>query len=256
MSKRWLGCLVVCVVLLMAATAMAVPPNPYHVLHKEGAVYDPNSGWNMSTPPWYPGNDWAVDFLYRPGGPFAILHKDGAIYDSEYGWNLTSSYYPGTNYARAFEHVTELSGCWCSSDAAWNLTKTAAPQHHAEGYPNAYISITQDNRMITVHHCSWNGAAYECGDDSGNVFGNQIVLTAGSLGGPNSCSWTENLAGQYYWDYAADCYGIVLSRVRSDYYCAGTSLGQEEGEYGVVSMKQKYYTGSAWVPCQCPPPRD
>jgi hypothetical protein len=231
---------------------MAVPPSPYHVLHRDGAINDVNSGWITSAPPYYPGTDYAVDFLFRAGGPYAILHRDGAIYDSEYGWDLRF-YYPGLNYARALEYLAELSGCWCASDAGWNLTKTVSPQHHAEGYPNAYVTITQDNRLLTVHHCSWNGAAFECGDVAGTEFGNQIVLTAGDPGGANSCSWTENLAGQSYWDYTADCYGMLLSRVRSDYYCAGSSANQEEGEFGVISLKQKYYNGSAWVPCVCPP---
>jgi hypothetical protein len=252
--KRWFAGLVVFLVILLAnaVIALAAPPNPYHVLHRDGAIYDPYSGWVMGAPPYYPGTDYAVDFLYRAGGAFAILHRDGGIYDSEYGWNLTS-YYPGTNYARALEYLVELSGCWCASDAGWNLKKTESPQHHAEGYPNAYVTITQANRMITLHHCWWTGAAFECGDVAGNVFGNQIILSAGDPGDANSCSWTLDLAGQYYWDATADCYGIQLSQIQSDYLCQGTSAGQEEGLFGVINLKQKYYSGSAWVPCVCPP---
>jgi len=252
--KRWFAGLIVFLVLLPAGAviALAVPPSPYHILHRDGAIYDPHTGWVTSAPPYYPGTDYAVDFLYRAAGPFVILHRDGAIYDSEYGWDSTH-YYPGTNYARALEYIVDLSGCWCASTGDWTVTPGNAA-HHVAGYPGAYVTITQTDRTMTVQYCEWTGVVWECEDVGGTQFGNHIVLSAGDPGGANSCSWTDNLAGQYYWDYTADCYGIVLSRVKSDFVCQGSSLGQEQGEFGVVSMKQKYYSGGAWVPCVCPPP--
>jgi hypothetical protein len=258
--KRWFAGLLVFLLILLAgaAIALAAPPSPYHVLHKEGAVYDPHDGWNMNTPPWYPGNDWAVDFLYRPGGPFAILHRDGAIYDSEYGWNVsTPPYYPGTSYAKALEYVVELSGCWCAATGGWHFSMSNVGLlqggHSVTGYPNEYVTITQNNRNITVQNCVWTGAAYECEEAGGTVFGNHIILSAGSPGGANSCSWSHDLVGQYWWDYTADCFGIELARIQSDYVCQGTSAGLEEGQFGVVSLKQKYLSGETWVPCVCPP---
>jgi hypothetical protein len=64
-------------------------------------VKDGANGWNVNTPPYYPGTDYAVDLELKPDGVHcAILHKEGSIYDSESGWNLnTPPYYPGNAWA-------------------------------------------------------------------------------------------------------------------------------------------------------------
>lgn len=31
------------------------------ILHKDGAIYDSMDGWNVNTPPYYPGSNYAVD---------------------------------------------------------------------------------------------------------------------------------------------------------------------------------------------------
>jgi hypothetical protein len=103
----------ICIRVLLALLVVvflvgAVEAASYKILHKEGAVYDSVDGWVLSTPPYYAGNDWAVDFAYTPDG-LVMLHKDGSIWNQTDGWILTTPpYYPGSAYARAIE-VGELT---------------------------------------------------------------------------------------------------------------------------------------------------
>ena len=91
----------VCVVAVAAAgTSWA---EPYRILHKQGAVYTLDSGWTMTTPPYYPGVEWAVDLVADSEG-VTILHKDGAMWSEAGGWDMnTPPYYPGSNYAQALD---------------------------------------------------------------------------------------------------------------------------------------------------------
>jgi len=92
-----IGCLAI-----MGAAAMAWA-EPYRILHKQGAIYTLDSGWTLTTPPYYAGVDWAVDMVSDAQG-VTILHKDGALWNDTGGWDLTTPpYYPGTNYARALD---------------------------------------------------------------------------------------------------------------------------------------------------------
>ena len=49
------------------------------ILHKDGAIWSSDAGWNLDTPPNYPGTAYAVDIEYRADGSYMILHKDGAV---------------------------------------------------------------------------------------------------------------------------------------------------------------------------------
>jgi len=71
------------------------------VLHKDGAIYRTATGWQTTTPPYYPGTAYAVDMEKRADGSSTVLHTDGAIWNSSTGWNTaTPPYYPGTAYAK------------------------------------------------------------------------------------------------------------------------------------------------------------
>jgi len=102
--KRYIVLVICLVVVIVAARGWAAP---YHILHKDGAIYDSETGWIVSTPPYYPGIDWAVDFLYDPDDGNKILHRDGAVWSEGSGWIITAPpYYPGTGYARALDSTT------------------------------------------------------------------------------------------------------------------------------------------------------
>lgn len=60
------------------------------ILHKDGALWNSTTGWTLTTPPYYPGNDYARDLEYRANGSYLILHKYGAVYDSAAGWIMTT----------------------------------------------------------------------------------------------------------------------------------------------------------------------
>jgi hypothetical protein len=75
----------------------------YVILHRDGALWSSDTGWTTTTPPYYPGTDYARG-LEQVGSKYIILHKDGAIYDSMDGWYTASPpYYPGTGYAVGLE---------------------------------------------------------------------------------------------------------------------------------------------------------
>jgi hypothetical protein len=101
-SMNRYGFVVICllVVVVVAGTGWA---GPYRILHRQGAIYTLGTGWNVNTPPYYPGVDWAADMVSNSQG-VTILHKDGALWSETGGWNVnTPPYYPGTNYAQALD---------------------------------------------------------------------------------------------------------------------------------------------------------
>ena len=265
MKKRWLAGLVVLVVVLLAGAATAQTILPFHILHKEGAIYHYDTGWDLSTPPYYSGSDWAVDFMYGPGG-LAILHRDGAIWESASGWNLSSPpYYPGSDYARALNALKDLSGCWCAYSGSWEVWKGTEitpdeeyvihGEHHFIGYPGSYAVVTQNSSNLTVEYCEWDDDImdYECNVVSGSVIGNQIVIPMGGPPAMDDCSWGQELVGSFFWNPDRGEFGIQLAAIRSDYFCQGVEVGGEEGEFGLVTLWQNYFDGETWVPCVCPP---
>ena len=99
------------------------------VLHKDGAIYDAADGWNLATPPNYPGSAYAVDKETRGDGSYTVLHRDGALWDSDAGWTMTTPpYYPGTAYARDLElfdssyAILHKDGAIYRSDTGWIMT--------------------------------------------------------------------------------------------------------------------------------------
>jgi hypothetical protein len=120
--KKWIGCLVAFVALLVAGAAVAqMDSGPYHILHKDGAIYNSDTGWIVTTPPYYPGTDWAADFLYSPEG-VSILHRDGALWNESSGWIVTAPpYYPGTGYARALNYTTSYGYSSATSGSTYGV---------------------------------------------------------------------------------------------------------------------------------------
>jgi len=37
----------------------------YVILHKDGSLYNSATGWLLTTPPYYPGSNYAVDLVVR-----------------------------------------------------------------------------------------------------------------------------------------------------------------------------------------------
>ncbi len=69
------------------------------ILHRDGAIWYSDTGWELGTPPYYVDTDYARALELVEGG-YLILHKEGAIYDSVDGWNMsTPPYYPGSEWA-------------------------------------------------------------------------------------------------------------------------------------------------------------
>lgn len=98
--QKLIAVLVFLMVIVAAGMGWA---EPYRILHKDGAIYNTDTGWNLNTPPYYPGNDWAVDLVADSEG-VTILHKDGAMWNDTGGWDMsTPPYYPGSNYAQALD---------------------------------------------------------------------------------------------------------------------------------------------------------
>jgi len=98
---RQYGFFVIC--LLVVAIAGTGWAGPYRILHKQGAIYNTDTGWTMTTPPYYPGSNWTVDMVSDSQG-VTILHKDGALWQEVGGWDMsTPPYYPGSAYAQALD---------------------------------------------------------------------------------------------------------------------------------------------------------
>jgi len=268
MKKICFACMVVMVVVLLAGAAVAQTALGFQILHKAGGIYHYDTGWELSTPPYYPGTDWAVDFMYGPMGA-VILHRDGAIWESGTGWNMnTPPYYPGSDYARALTALKDLSGCWCAYSGGWRIWEGVEltpdeeyvihGDHHFIAYPGAYAVVTQTGSTLTVNYCEWDDDImdYECKVLSGSLIGNQIVIPQGDSPAPNACSWGHELVGSFFWHPGRSEFGIQLASVQSDYFCQGAAVGGEKGEFGVITLWQRYFDGETWVPCVCPPDLD
>jgi len=97
----------------------------YAILHRDGAIYNSDTNWNLS--PYYPGTAWVADMEFNDSGGYVLLHKDGALWRSSGGWLLTTPpYYPGTDYARALELVANNGYVILHKDGAIYRATTAA----------------------------------------------------------------------------------------------------------------------------------
>jgi len=133
------------------------------ILHKDGALWNSAAGWNLATPPYYPGSDYARDLEFRSNGSYLILHKYGAVYESGTGWIMTTPpYYPGNDYARALQLkagetnyvILHKDGALWSTDAGWVLT---TPPYYA-GSDYARGLELMGSRYIIQHK---DGAIYD-----------------------------------------------------------------------------------------------
>jgi hypothetical protein len=136
------------------------------ILHKDGALWNSAAGWTMTTPPYYPGTDYARDLEYRSNGSYVILHKDGAVYDSATTWRTTAPpYYPGTDYARALQFkpdgtnyvILHKDGALWSTDTAWVVT--SPPYYPGTGYAVGLEQV--GSKYIILHK---DGAIYDSMD--------------------------------------------------------------------------------------------
>jgi hypothetical protein len=268
-KKGWITGVVVLVVVLLAGVAVAQPPPPFRILHRAGAIYEAGTGWNYQ--PFNPGilsGDWAVDFLYGPTGP-SILHKYGAIWTTD-GWDYRG-FLAGNDYARALRFLPDLGGeeCWCAYMGSWRIWEgdkvVEDPEeyrihgrHSLSAYPFLYVQITQTGASLVVSHCSWDddGGVYVCDDVYCMLNGTHIVCQMGEPAAPNDCSWGQELVGQYFWDPVhggSGEFGIQLALVNSDYFCQGSEVGEERGEFGVITLWRSWYDGETWQDCVCAP---
>jgi len=134
----------------------------WHILHRDGAIWSSDTGWNVSTPPYYPGSDYARALEVRTDR-YIILHKDGAIYDSVGNWNVsTPPYYLGTNYAvdlkvigSGEEIILHRDGAFWSSDNGWEL----GTPHYYPGSDYARALEVRDDASYTILHK--DGAVYD-----------------------------------------------------------------------------------------------
>ena len=95
-------CVIMACVLIGGGLLSAQRCEGVTILHRDGAIWSSDSGWVLTTPPYYPGTSYAMDIAYRADGTYGILHTDGAIWDSSRGWLMDAPpYYPGTAYAQA-----------------------------------------------------------------------------------------------------------------------------------------------------------
>jgi len=110
--------MVVLVCVVVVAVAGTVQAETYRILHKQGAIYNTDTGkWTMTTPPYYPGTEWTVDMVLDSQG-VTILHKDGALWSTTGGWDMsTPPYYPGSAYAQAL-NVTTVHGYYTKKNVA------------------------------------------------------------------------------------------------------------------------------------------
>lgn len=254
-GKRWFAGMVVCLAVLLASAAVAqMDPGPFHILHKQGAIYNSNTGWNLSTPPYYPGSDWAVDFVYNSQG-VSILHRDGAVWNSDTGWNLnTPPYFAGTAYARALEYLRDVTGCW-----GMQMTQF---ETHLDGTVGAYVL---DRDLIEYPYVyfevEWQtGTRFggtmvyydgeECDDEilfEGTIIGDHFTAVAHNLegeAGVDQCEVLDIITGLVFWNDAETRWEVKGSIVGADVECDATN---EAGFFGAFI---------AWPEtiCECPPP--
>jgi len=133
------------------------------ILHKDGAVWFSDTGWELGTPPYYPGTEYARDLEPHPNGSYGILHKDGALWISTDGWELgTPPYYAGTEYARKAKllpdgsySILHTDGAIWNSVSGWDLS--TPPYYSGTGYAVDLEYRTADNYLI-LHQ---EGAVYD-----------------------------------------------------------------------------------------------
>jgi hypothetical protein len=136
---------------------------PIHIiLHRDGAIWSSDTGWNVSTPPYYPGTAYAKALEVRDDASYVILHYDGAIYDSAAGWVMTSPpYYPGTAWAVDMKLeesgyvILHRDGALWSSSEGWILT--APPYYPGTAYAKA-LEVREDASYAILHR---DGAIYD-----------------------------------------------------------------------------------------------
>jgi len=132
------------------------------ILHRDGAIWSSETGWNTATPPYYPGTGYARA-LALVGAGYKILHRDGAIYDSVNGWVTTSPpYYPGTDYAVDLkvigsneEVILHRDGALWSSESGWLVT--TPPYYPGTAYAKA-LEFREDASYVILHR---DGAIYD-----------------------------------------------------------------------------------------------
>jgi len=262
--KRWfVGVMVVCAaMLLLAGASVAQPPvldpGPFHILHKQGAIYNSNTGWNLSTLPYYPGSDWAVDFVYNSQG-VSILHRDGAVWNSDTGWNLnTPPYFAGTAYAKALEYLRDVEGCWCLESTGWWIARDGETEEGSGvyflvgnlfggQYPYKFLEITnQIGTRIYGRMCTWDfdSSSWECDNMQGTVTGDNI-----NFGGQTTDGTTWVISGIGIFFDNGQGLGTQISGV-----CLKTHL-----PYDFLTEKGSYTIFHAWRNgCVCdsesPPP--
>jgi parallel beta-helix repeat protein len=136
---------------------------PIHIiLHRDGALWSSDTGWDVSAPPYYPGTDYARALELREDASYAILHRDGAIYDSATGWFTTSPpYYPGTAWAVDMKLeesgyvILHRDGAIWSTSGGWILT--APPYYPGTAYAKA-LEVREDASYAILHR---DGAIYD-----------------------------------------------------------------------------------------------
>jgi hypothetical protein len=139
----------------------------YYILHRDGAIWSSDTGWEVSTPPYYPGTAYAKALEVREDASYVILHYDGAIYDSAAGWVMTSPpYYPGTNYAVDLKVtdsgeaiILHRDGAIWSTSGGWTLT--APPYYPGTAYAKA-LEVRDDASYAILHR---DGAIYDSASD-------------------------------------------------------------------------------------------
>jgi len=132
------------------------------ILHRDGALWYSDTGWVLTTPPYYPGTDYARDVEFS-GSSYLILHRDGAIYDSVSSWNVnTPPYYTGAAYAVDLavngggeEIILHRDGTLWSSDTGWLIT--TPPYYPGSAYARA-LEVRDDASYVILHK---EGAIYD-----------------------------------------------------------------------------------------------
>lgn len=233
--------------------AFAMPPGPYYILHKEGAIYDSNNGWNLNTPPYYAGTEWAVDFVFNSQG-LSILHKDGAIWNSTDGWVTTSPpYYAGTEYARALEYLRDLTGCWGVRTAGFTA-EDDEPDPGYELYRNVgeFPYIYLDVQGQTGTRFWGNFVNYDLDDNQcyyepfeGTIIGDHVTIVAHfteTYGGEQyEISWTA--IGLVFWNSDEQRWEIKGAYMTVDFWSQQGDAGGGWGNF-IAWPEQN---------CSCPP---
>jgi len=115
------------------------PPEKLVILHKCGACWWPDTGWDVGNP-YTAGFAWAVDWEFHPINPgeYVILHKAGAVWKSWLGtggnWDTGDPYTPGGDWARDIEisdtsiyYILHKAGARWNSDTGWDTAEPYTP---------------------------------------------------------------------------------------------------------------------------------